>query len=256
MDEEEKPFPIEFIVILLIVALANDIAEIFFDILDFTGVGVAGEAIMEPINFILDFFFTGIFVWKVGFGGGTVTQYIDDILEPFFIPGRTLSVGLGMWIANHPGSAIGKVATEAASLEGGGVGGTLGEAGGTVEGVGKEAASAEKNIQSKGSNAIASEAESETATGESSASRSGSPENEGGEERKEGSSEKNMFKNPYDNPVGTAGEELDEPPEEEFHEGEGLTQENKPEEEAPPKKVIDITSRQRQRSDEGLANAA
>ena len=56
MDEEEKPFPIEFIIILLLIAVANDIAEIFFDLLDFTGVGIAGEAIMEPANFILDFF--------------------------------------------------------------------------------------------------------------------------------------------------------------------------------------------------------
>jgi len=118
-EEEEKPFDVVIIVMLLIIAIANDIAEVFFDLLDFTGVGIAGEAIMEPANLLLDFFFTGVFVWKVGWGGGTVTQYIGDILEPFLIPGRTLSVIAGIWVANHPDSIVGKVATDAAALEGG-----------------------------------------------------------------------------------------------------------------------------------------
>ena len=157
MDEEtEKPFPIEFIVILLIIALANDLAEIFFDLLDFTGIGVAGEAIMEPIDFVLDLFFTSIFVWKVGFGGGTITQYLDDLLEPFFIPGRTLSVGLGMWIANHPNSIVSKAATTAAALEGGNVDGALGKAEGEIQGaansIEKDVSSAKKELPDEGKN--------------------------------------------------------------------------------------------------------
>jgi hypothetical protein len=269
MDEEEKPFPIEFIVILLLVAIANDVAEVFFDLLDFTGVGIAGEAIMEPVDFVLDFFFTGIFWWKVGPGGGTITQYIGDLLEPLFIPGRTISVGLGMWIANHPNSAIGKVATTAASLESGNVAGATGEAeevAGTVE---KEAAGAEKKLQSEGASTTG-----EGGTGEPEAAKEGqaaeskSPEDQSGGE-KENAPEEDIFKNPYENPVGTAGEELNEPPEEEFHEGEGFepkAEKGPQENESQPQKVIDISSRRppappredslQNTDDEDLAEAA
>lgn len=262
MDEGEKPFPIEFIVILLIVAIANDVAEIFFDLLDFTGVGVAGEAIMEPANFVLDFFFTGIFWWKVGPGGGTITQYIGDILEPFLIPGRTISVGLGMWIANHPNSAIGKAATTAASVEGGNIGGAAGETEGAANAVEKEAGDAEKKLQSG----------SASATGEGGAAKEGqvaeskSPEDQSSGET-ENAPKEDIFKNPYDNPVGTAGEALNEPPEEEFHEGEGFkSKEGTQEEEIQPQKVVDIKSRRRpspknesladDADGEGLAEAA
>jgi hypothetical protein len=123
MDEGEKPFGIELIVILLIVAVINDVAEILFDILDCTGVGLAGEGIMEPINLVLDAFFTGVFVWKTGFGSESIVQLIDDFLQLIFIPGRTISVAAGIWIANHPKSIVGKVASEAAMIEGEGVGG-------------------------------------------------------------------------------------------------------------------------------------
>jgi hypothetical protein len=248
MDEEEKPFPIEFIVILLIIAMANDVAEIFFDILDFTGVGVAGEAIMEPINFVLDFFFTGIFWWKVGPGGGTITQYIGDILEPFLIPGRTISVGLGMWIANHPNSAIGKAATTAVSLETGNVAGATGEVEEVAGAAEKEAAGAEKKLQSGSASTTGEGGAGELETiKEGETTESKSPEDQSGEE-KENTPEEDIFKNPYENPVGTVGEELNEPPEEEFREGGGFnrTGEEEPQErESQPQKVIDISSRQR-----------
>ncbi len=248
MDEEEKPFPIEFIVILLIIAIANDVAEVFFDLLDFTGAGIAGEAIMEPMNLVLDFFFTGIFWWKVGLGGGTITQYIGDLLEPFFIPGRTISVALGLWIANNPSSILGKAVTAAASLESGGAGGVASEAEGAVETAEKEVAGAEKKIQSE-----TSEATGEASTGESKATRESataelkSPENQDDGEGKESIPEKDVFKNPYDNPVGTAAEELNAPPEEEFHEGKEFekaeTEEEPQKKEVQPQKVIDIASR-------------
>jgi|GEM_PF-2477896 hypothetical protein len=239
MDEGEKPFPIEFIVILLIVAVANDIAEIFFDILDFTGVGIAGEAIMEPVNFVLDFFFTGIFWWKVGPGGGTITQYIGDLLEPFFIPGRTISVGLGMWIANNPNSVIGKVATTAASLETGNVAGAAGEAEG-VAGKIEEVTNAEKKLQSEGAASggkTGTESEANTSEQQAPTGEPGSPTGEGDGGKGENAPGDNTFTNPLDNPVGTAGQELNEPPEEKFHEGEGF----KPSEK--PQKVVDIESR-------------
>jgi hypothetical protein len=248
MDEEiEKPFPIEFIVILLLVAVANDVAEVFFDFLDFTGVGVAGEAIMEPANFVLDFFFTGIFWWKVGLGGGTITQYIGDILEPFLIPGRTISVALGMWIANNPNSAIGKAVGAAASLESGNVGGIEGkaeDAAGTAE---KEAAGAEKKLQG-GSTTGEGGVGGGEAVQESQVAEPESPDNQTGEE-KQNAPKEDIFKNPYENPVETAAEELNEPPEEEFHEGKEFNRaqaEEEPQERKPqPQKVVDISNRRR-----------
>ncbi len=203
MDEEEKPFPIEFIVILLLIAIANDIAEVFFDFLDFTGVGIAGEAIMEPANFVLDFFFTGIFWWKVGAGGGTITQYIGDLLEPTFIPGRTISVALGMWVANHPSSLVGKVATTAASLETGNVGDAAGEAEGVAAGVGKEAASAEKGLQKEGAAAAGEEKAGASPAG------SESPETTPGEDHKP--PEKDVMASPEEgNPLENLQEQLEE----------------------------------------------
>jgi hypothetical protein len=192
MDEEPKPFPIEFIVILMIVAIANDIAEVCFDLLDFTGVGIAGEGIMEPVNFVLDLFFTGIFVWRLGFGGATITQYIDDLLEPLLIPGRAISVGLGMYIANHPQSAVGKVANQAASLENGG---GVGELEGAAETAGKSAAEGsrleggaqQEGVTSGGGNPPKSQGgQSSASSTQSSGSRSsasggGGDPNEGGE---------------------------------------------------------------------------
>jgi hypothetical protein len=249
MDEEEKPFPIEFIVILLIVAVANDIAQVFFLFLDFTGVGIAGEAIMEPADAVLGFFFTGIFVWRVGWGGGTVSQYIGSLLQMLPIPTRTISVGLGMWIANHPNSAIGKAASTAASLESGNVGGVAGEAEGIAGAAEKEAAGAEKKLQSGNASTTGEggagglEATKEGPTGESE-----SPESQGSGE-KENTPEEGIFKNPYENPVGTAAEELNEPPEEEFHEGKDFNRaetEEEPQERKPQsQKVIDISSRRR-----------
>jgi hypothetical protein len=250
MDEEEKPFPIEFIVILLLIAIVNDIAEVFFDLLDFTGVGIDGVAIMGPVNFILDFFFTGIFIWRVGFGGGTITQYIGDLFEPLFIPGRTISVGLGMWIANHPNSAIGKAVSTAAALESGGVGGVPGETESAVSTVEKEAAGAEKKIQSEAGGATNEGSAGESrAISEAAGAEKKSSDGKGDGEGKENTPEDDVFKNPYDNPVGTAGEELNTPPEEEFHEGKEFEKAETEEEEEPkkkkiqPQKVIDIASR-------------
>jgi hypothetical protein len=241
MDEGEKPFPIEYIVILLIIAIANDVAEIFFDLLDFTGVGIAGEAIMEPANFVLDLFFTGIFWWKVGPGGGTITQYIGDLLEPFLIPGRTLSVLAGMYLANHPNSALGKVANTAASLESGGATGAIGETEGVAGKLEGEAASAEKKLQGEG--AGTNEGESKAA-GKGSTGESESPEGKAGAGENESTPESDVFKNPYENPVGTAAEEEFNPSEDAIQEGKGFNSgEKSQEDEVQPQSGIHIASR-------------
>ena len=123
MDEKEKTFDTVSIVVLLILALMNDGLEIFFDILAMTGVGITGEAIMEPINFIMDGVVTVWFAIKCGIGGApSIMQYIDDILEPAGIPGRTICVGAGIVVANNPKlAAVTKVAEVAgvAALTGG-----------------------------------------------------------------------------------------------------------------------------------------
>jgi hypothetical protein len=254
MDEEEKPFPIEFIIILLIVAVANDVAEVFFDLLDFTGVGVAGEAIMEPANFVLDFFFTGIFWWKVGPGGGTITQYIGDILEPFLIPGRTISVGLGMWIANHPNSAIGKVAmTAAVGVATGGVGAvaTEGLEAGAVAAEGAEAAATAAEttgVAAEGAGAVGEAGEASAKVG---AEDEGAKTAAEGVEKAEGGVD--LEPEEEKNPMENLGKNLNQPPEEEFHEGEGAKREESkneggaPEEEGKTtehlKKVFDIADR-------------
>jgi len=122
MDEQEKPFDIVSIVILMMIGLANDAAEIVFDLLAATVVGLPGEAIMEPINLLVDGLITTWFFLKLGFGGPAAIQLVDDVLELFGVPGRTICIGLGIWIANHPKSAISKGVQLAATVETGGAG--------------------------------------------------------------------------------------------------------------------------------------
>jgi hypothetical protein len=265
MDEGEKPFPIEFFVILLIIAAANDVAEIIFDLLDFTGVGIAGEAIMVPIDLVLDVFFTGVFIWRVGFGGGTITQYIDDLLEPFLIPGRTISVGLGMWIANNPSSKIAKVANTATSFESGNLSGAISVTEETAGELGDGSKAEDQsgiNINNGGEDGGAKIAEEESYGGTSggeSPDQQGSPEDESGDEENKASPQDNVFKNPYENPMGTAGEELNTPSGEDFHEGEGFKSQGGAQEENPrSQKVFDISSRRppgaKKKSGDGNAN--
>jgi hypothetical protein len=251
MDEEEKPFDIVIIVMLLIIAIGNDIAEVFFDLLDFTGVGIVGEAIMEPANFLLDLFFTGVFVWKCGWGGGTITQYIGDLLEPTFIPGRTLSVIVGIWVSNNPNSMVGKIATTAASLESGKVGGELSEAenaAGTAGKIGTEAEGSEKAFQNEsastegvGGHAGESKAANE-GDSNANATESESPEGkEGGneEENKKNAAEREMEAKEEGNPIENLQEELEEPQQEEGFPSAPT------EVEAPAPKVVDIESRRK-----------
>jgi hypothetical protein len=277
MNEEEKAFPIELIVILIPIALINDIAEVFFDLLDFTGVGISGEAIMEPANLILDLFFTGIFWWRVGFGGFTVTQYIGDLLEPLLIPGRTISVGLGIWLANHPNSVLGNIATEAAQLEGGEAG-ALNEAEGAAGKVGAEAeaVSAEGKLQGE---AAGANGERAGETGESksnkkggsstdeseSAATEGENEGEGGDKKGEGESNEDEMESPEErDPIKGLEKQLEEPSDEEFPgQLESDDDEDEDQEEAQaPRKVIDISSRRKQPSpkrdeeDDSLEKAA
>lgn len=121
---QEKPFDAVSIVILMLLAVANDAAEIFFDLLALTGIGLAGQAIMKPIDLAMDGLVTFWFFSKVGFGGPLILQFVDDILQIFFIPGRTICVGLGIFMANNP--KLAQVTQLAVAIETGGAAG-LGE---------------------------------------------------------------------------------------------------------------------------------
>ena len=120
MDEQEKVFDTTSIVMLLTISVANDAAEIFFDLLAATGIGLPGEAIMEPINFLVDCIVTPWFFIKCGFGGPTIAQLLDDFLSFVGVPGRTLSVAFGIYVANNPQSFLGRIGALAATVETGG----------------------------------------------------------------------------------------------------------------------------------------
>ena len=116
MDEQKKPFDTVSIVILILLALGNDGAEIFFDLLAATVVGLPGEAIMEPIDLAMDGIFTFWFFAKCGFGGPSIIQFVDDLLELIGVPGRTICVVAGILIANNPKfAAVAEVAAGAAT---------------------------------------------------------------------------------------------------------------------------------------------
>lgn len=132
MDEKEKPFDVVSIVILLILSLANDGLEIFFDLLAATVIGLPGEAIMEPIDLAMDGIVTFWFFAKCGFGGPSIIQLVDDLLELIGIPGRTICVVAGILIANNPKLAAVVEVAGAAALTGG-AGAVAAEAGTTAE---------------------------------------------------------------------------------------------------------------------------
>jgi hypothetical protein len=142
MDEQKKPFDIVSIVILILLALANDGAEIFCDLIDFTGVGLASEGIMKPVDFIMDGIFGSWFFVRCGFGAPFVIQLVDCFLELFGIPGRTICTIVGIVIANNP--KLEKLAETAALFASSGATGKL-----TKEGKGLEKLEEEENIVSK-----------------------------------------------------------------------------------------------------------
>lgn len=132
MDEQEKPFDTISIIVLLSLAVANDGAEIFFDVLASTMVGLPGESIMKPIDFAMDGIFTFWFFSKCGFGGPAIIQVADDLLELVGIPGRFICVAASIFMANHPKLAAVAEMAGAAALTGG-AGAVAAEAGETAE---------------------------------------------------------------------------------------------------------------------------
>ncbi len=169
MDEQNKPFDTVSIVILVLISLANDAAEVFFSLLAATGIGLAGEAIMEPINFCVDCIVTPWFFMKCGFGGPTMAQLLDDVLSAIGIPGRTVCVVFGIYVANNPGSFFGRVGQVVATVETGGEAGLVSEGAGALQ-VGEKAAQEAENLggtalKAEGGAATSASTEEGSATG-------------------------------------------------------------------------------------------
>lgn len=155
MDEKTKPFDTVSIVLLMLLSVGNDGLEIIFDLLAATGVGIGGEAIMEPINIAMDAIVTFWFFAKCGFGGPSIAQLLDDILEVVGIPGRTICVGFGIYLANNPNSFLGKIGGTVAAIETGGEGALAKEAGGAM----KTGEAEIKKVSKKAPNEVESQAE-------------------------------------------------------------------------------------------------
>ena len=131
MEEKEKPFDTAWIVLLLVIAFFNDAGTLFFSILALTGVGVVGEVIMGPLNAVVGAFYTILFFMKLGFGGESLLMLGGSLVE-FLIPSRLITVGIAIFLANHPKlAAVAEVAGGAVLT--GGAGAIAAEAGGAAE---------------------------------------------------------------------------------------------------------------------------
>lgn len=112
----DKKFSTVEIVLLVIVALLNDVALIFTDLI--FGVPVVGQAIgglMEGVNVLIWGGMTLLFWMKTrSFGKGGLLQAAGGIAEFFGMPGRTATVVIGIIITNN--ELIGKLAVAGAAV--------------------------------------------------------------------------------------------------------------------------------------------
>lgn len=113
MDEEKK-FSLPEIIVLLMIAVANDLLLLAVDfVFALPIVGQILGAGMEFVNLIIWGIILLWFTMKLGFRGRIgVLQVAGGIAEFFGIPGRTATVLLGIILTNNP--KLSKVATVAA----------------------------------------------------------------------------------------------------------------------------------------------
>ncbi|MBI4087657.1 MAG: hypothetical protein HY434_02395 [Candidatus Liptonbacteria bacterium] len=132
MEEGGKKFNTVEIVLMIMIALANDALTIIADI--GLAIPVIGE-ILYGFAWLVDGFVWALlmfwYVIKLGvFGGPALVQTISGIASFVGIPGRTIGVLLGIWLVNHPkAAAVAALAT--------------GKVGGAEKALGEEAASVE-----------------------------------------------------------------------------------------------------------------
>lgn len=119
MDEQEKPFDVVSIVLLLFIGVLNDAAEVISDLFAAVIVGLPFEVIMEIIDFLVDGIVLFWFFMKVGFGAPALIMGAGSLAESFGVPARTLTIFFAIRSANHPESVVGKATKAAEAIEGG-----------------------------------------------------------------------------------------------------------------------------------------
>lgn len=212
MDEENKieafdPATIMF----FIMGLASDIS-----FLGLLGLAIPGVGFAIAMFVLGAHYFFGIII--LGFFWGKTRGWLPKIflLLGWILPLPLLTVGLILAIISSNKLAafiIEQVAIQAVAVATAGAGEAL-EAG---------------TVAAEGAEGVATAAEGVGAVGEAGeAMAEAGVEGAGvGEEAATaaGGAEENLFENPYEKPMETTGQELNEPSEEEFHEGEGFESE-------------------------------
>lgn len=107
MEEDEKKFDLVEIVLLIIISLFNDLMLVGVDLA--VAVPVVGQVLgggMELMNALIWGLILFWFIMKMGFAAEIgLIQIAGGVAEFFGIPGRTATVGIGIWLANHPKAA-------------------------------------------------------------------------------------------------------------------------------------------------------
>jgi hypothetical protein len=102
--EEQKKFELPEIIILLMLAIANDVLSIFVDFVFL--IPIIGQVIgisMEGVNVFIWAIILFLFIMKAGFrGGSSILQIAGGIAQFFGIPARTIVVAFGIYFVNHP----------------------------------------------------------------------------------------------------------------------------------------------------------
>jgi len=113
--EEEKKFDLVEIVLLIIIALFNDLLLVGADLS--VAIPVVGQVLgggMELINVLIWGLILLWFIMKMGFAAEIgLIQVAGGVAEFFGVPGRTATVAIGIYMANHP--KVAALATEVAA---------------------------------------------------------------------------------------------------------------------------------------------
>ena len=134
--EEQKKFGLAEIIILLILAVTNDILTVLADLVFL--IPIVGQAIfaaMGGVNIVIWAIILFWFIMKAGFKGGSgMLQVAGGVAQFIGMPARTIVVALGIFFVNHP-----KVAAKA-QLATGKIGAAIGRTEAYGKGVAKVAA--------------------------------------------------------------------------------------------------------------------
>lgn len=118
MNDDQKKFDTVEIVLLMMLAIGNDAVMVLADMgVAIPVVGVAFAGMIEVVNVVMWGIILLWFIMKLGFAGQIgLFQVAGGIAEFFGIPGRSATVAIGIFMANHPKVAgiVTKVATVAA----------------------------------------------------------------------------------------------------------------------------------------------